>query len=167
MSVISDLDLQEKDFGPLECTHRGVHAGANFPKADPGAKRESGEDFRRRVKRAGLTGMHEACELAAVDLKQLGLERHSRTDHRSHTDDRELPVVLLVTHGIWISTFLKLFPPAILSAGAMVPFFHPLRATPACFSSMSWRLLGCPQALHLLRAFQSDWCASIGCHTCL
>ncbi|CAO1631023.1 unnamed protein product [Sympodiomycopsis kandeliae] len=79
-------DLQEKDFGPLECTKKGVHAGGSFPKPTSGSVKETREIFEARVRRA------------VTHILKLG---ETTQDHK--------PLIVIVTHGLWISTFARLY----------------------------------------------------------
>lgn len=90
--------LQERDFGQLECTKKGVHAGSRFPQGSAGKKKESRDAFEARVK----SGFKE-CLTAGWD---------AIAPSRSHS------LIFVVTHGLWISTFARAFLPA----ASPVPF---------------------------------------------
>lgn len=103
--------LEEKDFGQLECTKRGVHAGSKLPKGPNGKKRESGDAFDRRVRR----GVSE-CIKVAIDAAAAVTPPASFSPSSSSSPPPP-PLVFLVTHGLWISAFARLFLP-----GQRVPF---------------------------------------------
>lgn len=146
---LPSIDLQERDFGPAECTRRGVHAGSKFPRARSRSKRESEEAFRSRVRRSGMLWMRKACDMGSEAARErlrvtpraehsgppsevknggqddgpdpnssskaagsAAIEPESRSPLCSTTASSGTPVVLLVTHGLWISTFFKIFPPS-------------------------------------------------------
>lgn len=134
VTLLPSLDLQEKSFGPAECTRRGVHAGPAFPRAQPGSRRESEEDFRMRVRRAGKMWIAKAVEMTTAESKSEDDAGESarearQADHGPTTnpeaaaygliDKRDVDAsitqrprprpLLIVTHGLWLSTFFKLF----------------------------------------------------------
>lgn len=100
------IDLQEKDFGPLECTRRGIHAGPSFPRPSATAKRESKEQFTNRVRRS----------------MRLWIGKLVRT---SPPKEGVPPTLLIVTHGLFISTALRILAPQAgpgMAADAPIPF---------------------------------------------
>lgn len=141
----ASLDLQEKSFGPLECTRRGQHAGPSWPRAPVGLQQEGREEFARRVRRAGGVWIGKALEMGRMweqeqeaggqrEEEDLSGEGEAEGDEpakerkraRSPTSiprppqRKAPPTILIVTHGLFISTFFKLFPvlpPSSSSAG--------------------------------------------------
>lgn len=148
IALRASLDLQEKSFGPLECTRRGQHAGPSWPRAPPGARQEGREEFARRVRRAGALWIGKALEMGrAGQLEEEGEEGEGErervggpgSEEREHEHEegqdepaedgkrtpsitptptlqpqpqqrKGPPTILIVTHGLFISTFFKLFP---------------------------------------------------------
>ncbi|PWN23654.1 hypothetical protein BCV69DRAFT_309533 [Microstroma glucosiphilum] len=139
VALRASLDLQEKSFGPLECTRRGQHAGPRWPRAPSGAKQEGREEFSKRVRRAGMLWIGKALEMAkqgeeekepedeehgaSVETEKEGLEVGDEpTSDRGGTPPppspsrqrprrrKGIPTILIVTHGLFISTFFKVFP---------------------------------------------------------
>lgn len=174
VTLLPSLDLQEKSFGPAECTRRGVHAGPAFPRAQPGTRRESEEDFRMRVRRAGKVWIAKAVEMTAAgwsrdddagesargtrqaEHKSTGtigasagtdVIDNADTDVDSITQRSRPRPLLIVTHGLWLSTFFKLF-----LAGS----------TPAFASNTGMYLLGVltstpPTSIPSLRLLRANW----------
>lgn len=131
-------DLREKSFGPSESTHRGVHPGPPFPVAPPTLKRESNEAFLKRVERGGRFWLTRLAERGRDhrDRRRNRKEDNTleKTDVKGETDDEALdevtldhvrstaPTMLLVTHGLWLSAFLKLFVRTSLPVDQTIPF---------------------------------------------
>lgn len=108
------IDLQEKDFGPLECTRRGVHAGPSFPLPPPNAKRETDEQFRSRVRRSMRLWITKLVKRGREEREEWELEQMAPgTGVAGAEDPPTPPTLLVVTHGMFISTALRLFQPSI------------------------------------------------------
>ncbi|CAO1630765.1 unnamed protein product [Jaminaea pallidilutea] len=174
VTLLPSLDLQEKSFGPAECTRRGVHAGPAFPRAQPGSRRESEEDFRMRVRRAGKMWIAKAVEMTTAESKSEDDAEESARDTRQAEhkstgtigasagtdviDNADADVdsitqrsrprpLLIVTHGLWLSTFFKLF------LGG---------STPAFASNTGMYLLDVlastsPTSIYRLRLLRANW----------
>ena len=98
LRLIIDVGLQERDFGRLESTRSGKPA-AGF--ASGSGAGESKLAFRQRVHRVGLDWLRAAA-----------------SSSRTH--------ILLVTHGLWLSSFFSAHPPrppdGAPAPQAMIPF---------------------------------------------
>jgi broad specificity phosphatase PhoE len=118
LALIVDPGLAEKDFGWKESTRGGTHV-AGYPKGQGSG--ESRTDFAQRVRRVGAEWLEAACSLASA---------HST----STTSEAPIPHIVLVSHGMWISTFLSAHPPTTISHTSAQPGFLPFAANTGMFS---------------------------------
>lgn len=113
LALLVDPGLAEKDFGAKESTRGGVHV-AGYPKGH--GRGESRIDFSQRVHRVGAEWLQAAARLAASDQEQ------------------PIPHIVLVSHGMWISTFLSTHPPTTITQVSAQPGFLPFAANTGMFS---------------------------------
>lgn len=113
LALIVDPGLAEKDFGWKESTRGGTHV-AGFPKGSGSG--ESRSDFLQKVHRVGS----EWLQAAATQAQEAS---QSSTPH-----------IVLVSHGMWISTFLSAHPPTTISQTSGQPGFLPFAANTGIFS---------------------------------
>lgn len=118
LALIVDPGLAEKDFGWKESTRGGVHV-AGYPKGHGNG--ESRAEFATRVHKVGLEWLNAASALASAS-----------TEAKSTTTST--PHIVLVSHGMWISTFLSAHPPTIISQVSGQPGFLPFAANTGMFS---------------------------------
>ncbi|GAK67983.1 phosphoglycerate mutase-like protein [Moesziomyces antarcticus] len=118
LALIVDPGLAEKDFGWKESTRGGTHV-AGYPKGQGNG--ESRIDFAQRVRRVGAEWLEAACSLAST--------------HSTATPS-EAPIahIVLVSHGMWISSFLSAHPPTTISHTSAQPGFLPFAANTGMFS---------------------------------
>lgn len=117
LALVVDSGLAEKDFGWKESTRGGVHV-AGYPKGSGSG--ESRADFLRRVHNVGAEWLSIAAHLAS-----------SATDPLK---DGAIPHIVLVSHGMWISTFLSAHPPTSITQESGQPGFLPFAANTGMFS---------------------------------
>lgn len=116
LSLVVDKGLAEKDFGWKESTRGGVHV-AGFPKGHGAG--ESRLDFTSKVKKVGLEWLQAASHL---------------TSSPPGTEETKTPHIVLVSHGMWISTFLSVLPPTVITQTSGQPGFLPFAANTGMFS---------------------------------
>lgn len=114
LALVIDPGLKEKDFGWKESTRGGVHV-AGYPNGSGSG--ESKSDFLQRVHRAGAEWLQAATALAS-----------------SSSSTEKIPHIVLVSHGMWISTFLSSHPPTTMSQVSGQPGFLPFAANTGMFS---------------------------------
>ncbi|GAC99743.1 phosphoglycerate mutase [Pseudozyma hubeiensis SY62] len=117
LPLVIDPGLKEKDFGWKESTRGGVHV-AGFPKGHGNG--ESRTDFAARVYKVGLEWLNAA--------SVLGFSPSSEADPTS------VPHIVLVSHGMWISTFLSAHPPTTITQAMGQPTYLPFAANTGMFS---------------------------------
>lgn len=113
--LIVDAGLAEKDFGYKESTRRGVHV-PGYPKGHGCG--ESRSDFATRVHKVGLEWLNAASALASSSQEQ----------------PVRIPHILLVSHGMWISTFLATHPPTTITQVSGQPRSLPFASNTGMFS---------------------------------
>ncbi|CAO1627739.1 unnamed protein product [Parajaminaea phylloscopi] len=96
--LLPSRDLQERDFGSMECTRRGTHAGPRFPRVAAGVKRESDDAFRTRVRRSGMVWMRKACELR--ERQDRAAARGSKPNTLRATTDAATELEINQCHGV-------------------------------------------------------------------
>ncbi|CBQ68675.1 conserved hypothetical protein [Sporisorium reilianum SRZ2] len=114
LALVVDPGLVEKDFGWKESTRGGVHV-AGYPKGQGSG--ESRTDFATRVFRVGLEWLNAASALAS-----------------SSSRPEAIPHIVLVSHGMWISSFLSAHPPTTITQTSAQPGFLPFAANTGMFS---------------------------------
>lgn len=119
LALIVDPGLKEKDFGWKESTRGGVHI-AGYPKGSGSG--ESRSDFLQRVQRVGAEWLDAASSLASTS-STTPEEVEARILH-----------IVLVSHGMWISTFLSAHPPTTITQVLGQPGFLPFVANTGMFS---------------------------------
>ncbi|SPO29382.1 uncharacterized protein UTRI_04889_B [Ustilago trichophora] len=116
MALVVDPGLAEKDFGWKESTRGGVHV-AGYPKGHGAG--ESRSDFLQRVHKVGADWLYAASSLA------------STTSNAGNGET--VPHIVLVSHGMWISTFLSAHPPTSITQVSGQPGFLPFAANTGMF----------------------------------
>ncbi|SPO28492.1 uncharacterized protein UTRI_04889 [Ustilago trichophora] len=116
LALIVDPGLAEKDFGWKESTRGGVHI-TGYPKGHGAG--ESRSEFLQRVQRVGAEWLNAASSLASSD---------SIADKAA-----KVPHIVLVSHGMWISTFLSAHPPTCITQVSGQPGFLPFAANTGMF----------------------------------
>lgn len=112
LALVVDKGLAEKDFGWKESTRGGVHV-ASFPKGH--GVGESRADFTAKVQKVGLEWLNAASTLAS-------------------SSSTRIPHIVIVSHGMWLSTFLSVHPPTTITQTSGQPGFLPFAANTGMFS---------------------------------
>ena len=112
LRLVVDAGLAEKDFGWKESTRGGMHV-AGYPKGQGAG--ESRAAFLSRVHRVGADWLSAASALAS-------------------SSEDTIPHIVLVSHGMWISTFLSAHPPTTITQVSAQPGFLPFAANTGMFS---------------------------------
>ncbi|SAM84664.1 uncharacterized protein UBRO_06122 [Ustilago bromivora] len=119
LALVVDLGLKEKDFGWKESTRGGLHI-AGYPKGTGSG--ESRSDFLQRVHRVGAEWLDATSSLASSS---------ATTKEKEGT---AIPHIVIVSHGMWISTFLSVHPPTTITQVSGQPGFLPFAANTGMFS---------------------------------
>ncbi|KAN0061408.1 hypothetical protein ACQY0O_006255 [Thecaphora frezii] len=122
-----DPGLAERDFGALESTRNHAHV-AGFERGQ--GKGENRASFRARVQRVGKEYLEAAATLATGARNAVG----SATPQPSPPSTQQRPHLVLVSHGMWIASFLAQHPPTAMDQVSDQPSYLALAANTGIFS---------------------------------
>ncbi|EPQ31564.1 uncharacterized protein PFL1_00897 [Pseudozyma flocculosa PF-1] len=134
LRLIVDPGLAERDFGPYESTRNRQHV-AGFERG-----RGKGEDkaaFKARVRSVGREWIEAATALSQQlrqDTRVDDIDGVAGAQTAAAAAAAATPHLVLVSHGMWISSFLNLHPPTTLRRVPGQPDFLPFAHNTGIFS---------------------------------